>query len=287
MTGVAFSDLPNRIAVAGPRATAEQVAPLMLGEMALSIRPGLLYSRHAASSLLRGLRDGMPRSRYRLRQPFDKLRSHGKLSFRMRFLRSAKRKNRIRKNRYTLLSRAKDYKEKRMSDLHSVETIPDVEAFGNVVPEGYTYYKKLVEPREDLSLPNAYLKWYNIRPLDVEITPEQLAESRAFVAAEAERLKLADELGFVLLHRAGTMLLLMLVTWRNTNELWESVYLKDLAQGGGYRLTEFENTHRGTYCVWELGPVWHERHAWVQFLSSKRDAEAKLAYVNDRFSGLV
>jgi hypothetical protein len=174
-----------------------------------------------------------------------------------------------------------------MSDTSNIETIPHLEDFGNVVPEGYTYSKKLVEPKEDLSLPNAYLKWYDIRPVDVEITQEQLEESRAFVAAETERLKLANELGFVLLHRAGPVLLLMITTWRNTNEIWESVYVKDLTQAGGYRLTEFENSHRGTFCVWELGPVWHERHAWVRFLSSKRDVEAKLEYLNDRFSGLV
>jgi hypothetical protein len=174
-----------------------------------------------------------------------------------------------------------------MSATHRVETIPNLEDFGNVVPEGYTYAKKLVTPGQDLSLPNAYLKWYNIRPADVEITQEQIAETRAFVAAEAERLRFTDELGFVLLHRAGPVLLLLLTTWRNTNEIWESVYVKDIARGGGYALIEFEQTHRGTFCVWELGPIWHERHAWVRFLSSKRDVEAKLAYVNDRFSGLV
>ncbi len=82
-------------------------------------------------------------------------------------------------------------------------------------------------------------------------------------------------------------LLLLLTTWRNTNEMWESVYVKDLTQAGGYESLMFESNPRGTYCVWELGPVWHERHAWVRFLSSKRDEEAKLAYVNDRFSGMV
>jgi len=174
-----------------------------------------------------------------------------------------------------------------MSDTYSVEDIPDLAMLGNVVPEGYTYAKKLVSPGQDLSLPNAYLKWYDIRPPEVEITPEQIVETRAFVAAEVQRLKFANELGFVLLHRAGPVLLLLLTTWRNTNEIWESVYVKDLRQAGGYQLLEFENTHRGTFCVWELGPIWHERHAWVRFLSSKRDEQAKLAYVNDRFSGLV
>ncbi len=174
-----------------------------------------------------------------------------------------------------------------MADTYSVEDIPHLGAFGNVVPEGYAYTKKLVTPGQDLSLPNAYLKWYDIRPLEVEITPEQVAESRAFVAAEAQRLKFVNELGFVLLHRAGPVLLLLLTTWRNTNELWESVYVKDVARPGGYQLLEFETSHWGTFCVWELGPVWHERHAWVRFLSSKRDEAAKLAYLNDRFSGLV
>ena len=174
-----------------------------------------------------------------------------------------------------------------MSAAERVEMIPHLEDFGNVVPEGYMYSKKLVVPREDLSLPQAYLKWYDIRPPDVEITQAQLSESRAFVAAEVERLKIANELGFVLLHRAGPMLLLMIMTWRNTNEIWESVYVQDVSQNSGYRLQEFEGSHRGTFCVWELAPVWHERHAWVRFLSSQRDEEAKLAYINDRFSGLI
>jgi len=121
----------------------------------------------------------------------------------------------------------------------------------------------------------------------VEITEAQVSESRTFVAAEAERLKFANELGFVLLHRAGPMLLLLVTTWRNINEIWESVYVKNAAAAEGYVTVEFENNHRGTFCVWELGPIWHERHAWVRFLSSKRDEEAKLAYISDRFAGMV
>jgi hypothetical protein len=174
-----------------------------------------------------------------------------------------------------------------MPDAQIVEAVPYLGNLGNVVPEGYMYYEKLVTPGEDLSLPNAYLKWYDIRPPNVEISPEQVSECRAFVASEVERLKFAGELGFVLLHRAGPVLLLLLTTWRNTNELWESVYVKDLTREAGYDLVTFPSTHRATYCVWELGPIWHERHAWVRFLASQRDEQAKLAYINSRFSGLV
>lgn len=169
----------------------------------------------------------------------------------------------------------------------TMEKVPNLENYGNVVPEGYLYYQKFIRPGEDLNLPTVYLKWYDIYPADAEITPEQVSECRAFLEAKIPRLKFDGELGFVILHRAGSMLLLMVMTWRNTNEIWESVYFKDLTGEGGYAMTTFESSHRGTFCVWELGAVWHERHAWVRFLSSKRDDKAKLAYINDRFSGWI
>ncbi len=171
-----------------------------------------------------------------------------------------------------------------------VAAIPGLAKLGNVVPKGYMYYEKRISPALDLALPQAYLKWYNIYPAGAEITAEQMADCRAFVQAEVQagRLKLEDELGFIILHRAGPMLLLMVNTWRNTNEIWESVYARDVTQAASeWRPILFESEHRGTFCVWELGAVWHERHAWVRFLSSKRDEAAKLAYINDRFSGNI
>jgi hypothetical protein len=180
-------------------------------------------------------------------------------------------------------------RKKELSMTTNQQAVPQLEDFGNVVPKGYVYAEKLVTPGTDLRLSNAYLKWYDIHLPEVEISQEQVSEARSFLEAEvaAGKLKLDNELGFVLLHRAGTFLLLLLTTWRNTNEMWESVFVKDLTRTGSYQSAEYESSHRGTYCVWELGPVWHERHAWVRFLSSKRDQAAKLAYINDRFTGLV
>ena len=170
-----------------------------------------------------------------------------------------------------------------------VGEVANLSDLGNAVPDGYHYYEKIVRPGEGLSLPGAYLKWYDLYPPDGEITQEQVDECRAFLAAEVQagRLKLEGELGFVILHRAGTMLLLLLTTWRNTNEMWESIFVKEVGQPDPYKAITFEGDHKGTYCVWELGAIWHERNAWVRFLSSRRDEEAKLEYVNDRFSGRV
>ena len=173
--------------------------------------------------------------------------------------------------------------------MQAVTEIPNLRDLGNVVPEGYSYYEKLVRPGEGLSLPNAYLKWYDLYPPDAEITREQADECRAFIEAEvgSGRLKLDGDLGLVILLRAGPVLLLLLTTWRNTNEMWESVYMKVAGQTEPYQPITFESSHGPTYCVWELGAVWHERDAWKRFLSSRRDDEAKLDYINDRFSGRV
>jgi hypothetical protein len=163
--------------------------------------------------------------------------------------------------------------------------VVNLAAFGNVVPDGYLYYDKLIRPGAALSLPRAYLKWYDLYPESDPITPEQDAECRAFLTEEIERLKLQQELGFVILHRAGSYLLILLTTWRNTNEMWEAVYAKQVGSADAYETVPGDGKMRGTYCVWELMAVWHERHAWVRFLSSARDEAAKQAYINDLFTG--
>ncbi|HET8842401.1 MAG TPA: hypothetical protein VFN35_13100 [Ktedonobacteraceae bacterium] len=173
-----------------------------------------------------------------------------------------------------------------MSDVNRA-TIPHLASLGNIVPDGYEYEEKIILPGEDLNLPQVYLKWYDIRHPEREITPAQVASSRAFLVSEIEagRLQFQDELGFAILHHCGSVLLLLLTTWRNTNELWEALYVKEVPETGGYAPVADGGCQRGTYCVWELGAVWHERQAWVRYLRSSRDEEAKYAYLTDRFSG--
>jgi hypothetical protein len=176
-----------------------------------------------------------------------------------------------------------------MQEIFSANMIPDLTDLGNVVPEGYSYYKKKIIPGVLLNIPGGCLKWYNLFPREAEITLEQVMESRSFLESEAKagRLELENELGFVILHRAGDYLLLLVTTWRNTNEMWESIYLKKAGQDEGYSRFKFNNNHKGTYCVWELGAVWHERNAWVRFIESGRDEKAKLLYLKDVFEGEI
>jgi hypothetical protein len=169
----------------------------------------------------------------------------------------------------------------------------DLSQLGNIPPD-YRHDQKLITPGADLALPNAYLKWYDVRLPEVEIPAEVAAEGRAFLLAEAEsgRLKIDGELGFVICHRCGESFYFLLVcTWRDKNEMWESVYIQDYstpasAAGGGFSLLP-QGDHLEVICVWELGAVLHEQQAWSRYLRSARDEQAKRDYLADRVTGLV
>lgn len=158
-------------------------------------------------------------------------------------------------------------------------------ALGQVGP-GYRHEDKWVRPDERLALPGAHLKWYGIQltptPIDVAVQ----ARARAFLQAEATggRLAVEGDLGFVVLHECiDAYFFLLVCTWRNGNELWETVY------GSAYDSFALvpQQSHHPVFCVWELGAVGHERAAWIRYLRSERDDDARAAYLADSFSGSV
>jgi hypothetical protein len=169
------------------------------------------------------------------------------------------------------------------------EAAPNLASLGNPAAD-YVHRDKFVEPGEAIRLPGAILKWYDLAQSDTPVDPEVRSLARAFVEREcmARTPELAGGLGFAVLHRCGADFYFLLIsTWRNENELWESVYSKDSAAHPEFRTFTFAGAHRGTYCVWELGVAWHEQQAWKRYLLSARDEAAKRAYLADRFRGPV
>ncbi len=149
------------------------------------------------------------------------------------------------------------------------------------VGSNYRHVRKLISAGEALSVPGAELKWYDLRPAEAEITTQVRDQARRFVAAEAAAGTLAfdDDLGFVILHHVRAGYLLLVMVWRNDNELWETVYADT---GDGFERLDVPDVLKGTYCVWELGIVGHEQQAWIRYLFSDRDKQARTAYVDDR-----
>ena len=158
------------------------------------------------------------------------------------------------------------------------------------VDPGYRHYPKQVAPQALLDLGGARLKWYDLARAEMPVPDEirKLAQDYVIAESQAGRLELDRELGFVLLHRCGEdFYFLILCSWRGSNELWESVYFKPNTTTPGFALYPREGRHKGTYCLWEMGVVWHEQQAWLRFLTSARDETAQKHYLDDRFAGPV
>ena len=157
------------------------------------------------------------------------------------------------------------------------------------VGRDYRHVTKIIRPASTLVVDGAELKWYDIAPTGAPIRGDihELARRDLGEAASSGALELSDDLGFVILHRCGLSFYFLLVsTWRNANELWETVWAKDDGDPR-FHLWPVEGTHRPTFCVWELGAVCHEQQAWSRYLRSPRDAAAREAYLADTHSGPV
>ena len=160
---------------------------------------------------------------------------------------------------------------------------------GHVRPE-YTHVSKLVRPGSILVLDDAVLKWYDIAPAatPVPLGVRELAYDALCRGSRSGELEVSGDLGFVILHRCGQSFYFLLVsTWRNDNELWETVWAKNGADEPRFEPWPIEGTHRATFCVWELGAVCHEQRAWSRYLRTRRDESARQAYLLDTYAAEV
>jgi hypothetical protein len=157
-----------------------------------------------------------------------------------------------------------------------------LESFSGIDPE-YRHHPKRVTPGEPIEPRGATLKWYALHAEGQPVPDEVTRLARHHLAHTPLE---ARGLGFVLLHRCGADFYFLIVsTWRNSNEMWETVFYK-----GGEAMSEFalfprDGTHKPTLCVWEMVPVQHEQRAWVRFLESARDEAAAQRWLADRYVG--
>jgi hypothetical protein len=173
---------------------------------------------------------------------------------------------------------------------HRAAAYPDtaqLAGLGNV-PGDYRHQVKHLSPGPGLALPGGFLKWYDLHGEDDPIMTVTRDQARDFLRGEATagRLELRDELGFAVLHRCvDDFYFLLACTWRDGNELWQTVYERD--GDGAFTPHECSGDHVATQRVWELGATCHERLAWARYLTSPRDEAAKRAYLADVVDGQV
>jgi hypothetical protein len=162
----------------------------------------------------------------------------------------------------------------------------NLDAVGDV-PADYKHYEKQIVPlpEADVVTDDAHLKWYEIREAQRTVPDGWRASSLEFLRAQAAsgELPISGDLGFVIHHLCGESFYFLIVwTWRNANECWETVY--GATEGEPYQVLALKH-HKEVACVWEFGAVMHETKAWSRFLYTDRDEAAKQAYLDDRYAG--
>lgn len=110
------------------------------------------------------------------------------------------------------------------------------------VAANYVYRDKFATPRDGIAAGDLQLKWSNVALSDALVPSEIEKLARDYL----KDVQVAGDLGFVILHRCGEAFYFLIVsTWRNENELWESVYAKRSAGEPNFRPFTVETSHRG------------------------------------------
>lgn len=139
-------------------------------------------------------------------------------------------------------------------------------------------------PAHDVVVPGGRFKWYDVVRDDEAIADAERESARRTVLDALESGAVPAALGCVVLHLSGGYHFLAVWTWRNENELWQTMYVR--GPGGAFRQVG-GGGHNPVMCVWEMGPVVHEQRAWVRFLYSARGDRDVEDYLADRMSGPV
>jgi hypothetical protein len=151
------------------------------------------------------------------------------------------------------------------------------------VSPAYVHGDKQVSPGPLLVVGERRFKWYCVSTRAKPVPADVEAAARSHIADA--NLNEASDLGFVVLHRCGPEFYFLIVcSWRGDNEIWETVYARDRADGA-FRDWPRPAPHLPTFCVWEIGAVAHESLAWRRYLMSGRDAAARDAWLADQYDG--
>lgn len=147
-----------------------------------------------------------------------------------------------------------------------------------------SYPSKYAQPKGIFHVGKTKFKWYDLASDPAEISQHDIDNAQKCIGNAEENFKNMDDLGFVIMHRCGKNYLLLVCTWRNENELWESVYYDG---SGQFEIWDRNKTYLPTYCVWEMGIVYHESQSWKKYLGTGREDKDKETYLNHFFEGEV
>ncbi len=154
------------------------------------------------------------------------------------------------------------------------------------VPPDYEHHRREVVPGEPIVLDRAVLKWYEVFRAGEAPESDFAAAARAAVIelVSGGSFPIQHGFGFVVAHHSTANDYLIVCAWHQTQELWHAILVRPADGSAGFR-QEWPSRTSGSFCVWEMAPMWHERNAWQRYLWSSRDHDAKRAYLDDQLAG--
>lgn len=163
----------------------------------------------------------------------------------------------------------------------------DLDDLGNL-PDEYRHEWRVATPCEALVVPGGIFKWYQVHREGVAVPDVLDAEAREIFRELVESgWDMSYGLNFAMIHYSTAHAFLIAGIWRNHQELWERLYVYDLATDGPFTVAEAGEHDAPAACVWELGVICHERMAWHRYLFTERSITDKQAWLDDTYSGAV
>jgi len=159
----------------------------------------------------------------------------------------------------------------------------DYNSIGNL-RDDYQHQPRVVEPKGLVVTPNLVLKLYSMFK---DLPPEKrtVAEAKKILKKDITRevLDPLSGMGFAILSED----MLNVSRWDDEYPivLKNDIYCFDKGNIKSAELVDVRDA--GSYCVWELGIVNHERDAWMRFLNSGRGKSEKQRYLDDFIRGAL
>lgn len=167
------------------------------------------------------------------------------------------------------------------------------ERIGNL--QGYEHKPTKVAPIGLITSPDLVLKMYDMVSVGDIGDFDKVVDAKKFISAEISRGRISSEtgLGFSILSKD----MLSVVRWGREYPIVtiQTLYqfnpmtqeqLRMLGRKSVFDSAEVLDLNKvGSFCIWELGIVAHEKEAWKKYFASGRTSEDKKRYLDDTIRG--
>lgn len=149
----------------------------------------------------------------------------------------------------------------------------------------YEHEPRYVTPLKLVATPKLAFKAYMMLKYDSFLTQKEMSTTEQFLKSEIESGKITPQIGIGFSILSEDML--NVARWDATYPivLKNDIYIYERNDIQTAKLADVRKT--GSFCIWELGIVSHERDAWKRFLASKHTREDKKRYLDDFFDGAL